>query len=300
MSDIRLTATSRTNLLSLNETTSLANRTQNRLSTGLKVSSAIDDATAYFASKSLSDRAADLTSRKDDIDQGISSLKAASNATDSAEKILKQIKGVAISVKTADDTTKADLTKQFTDLLSQLNSLVNDASYQGTNLVNSTAATLTVQFSEKTTASLTVTGRDLRAGALLTAANGGTVGGANASAVFSLLIAAAGTTGKSFTNIKASNLVKVIDKLTGFLDGAVSTVRAAASNLGTNITLLQTRSDFTAAYAESLSAGSDKLTLADLNTEGANLVALQTRQQLALKALSFAGQSQQAILSLLQ
>lgn len=291
MSDIKLTATSRANLLSLNQTTDLANRTQSRLATGLKVSSAVDDATAYFAAKGLSDRASDFTTRKGDIDQGISSLKTALNATESADKILKQIKGVAISAKTADDATKADLTKQFSDLLGQLNSLLGDASYQGTNLINSTTSSLTVKFSEVTTAQLTVQGRDLRAGALFTAAGNASDAG---SVVGAAVIGAAGFT--AYTT--ATALIDAVDSITDAVDAAVSTVRATASNLGSNITLLQTRSDFSTSYVNALTEGSDKLTLADLNEEGANLVALQTRQQLALKALSFAGQSEQSVLSL--
>jgi len=290
MADITLTATSRSNLLSLNQTTDLANRTQTRLATGLKVASAIDDATAYFASKNLSDRASDFSARKDEINQGISTLKAAVNATESADKLLKQIKGVAIAAKTADDTTKADLTAQFGDLLGQLNSLLGDASYQGTNLVNSTTQSLTVRFSEVTTAQLDVSSRDLRAGALFTAAAGGSAAG---TAVAAALIGAA-----SFTAVAASELITTINDITSAVDSAVSTVRAAASNLGSNITLLQTRADFTSNYVNSLTEGSDKLRLADLNEEGANLVALQTRQQLALQALNFAGQSEQNVLSL--
>ncbi|MFZ2872417.1 flagellin [Zavarzinia sp.] len=299
MADIKLTATSRSNLLSLNETTDLANRTQNRLSTGLKVSSAIDDATAYFAAKSLSDRASDLTTRKGDIDQGISSLKAAVNATQSAETLLKQIKGVAISAKTADDTTKADLSTQFSDLLNQLNSLLGDTSYQGTNLVNSTTQSLTVRFSEVTSAQVTINSRDLRAGALITVA---TAADAKGSDIFAAFLTGAGSAGAAagFSNIAASKLITTIDDITESLDGAISSVRATASSLGSNITLLQTRADFSENYSNSLTEGADKLTLADLNEEGANLVALQTRQQLALKALSFAGQSEQNVLSLLQ
>ena len=290
MADITLTSTSRSNLLSLNQTTDLANRTQTRLATGLKVASAIDDATAYFAAKSLSDRATDFSTRKDEINQGISTLKAAVNATESADKLLKQIKGVAISAKTADDTTKADLTAQFGDLLGQLNSLLGDASYQGTNLVNSTAQSLTVRFSEVTTAQLDVSSRDLRAGALFTVAGNASDAG---SVVAAALIGAA-----SFTAVATSELITTINDITSAVDSAVSTVRAAASNLGSNITLLQTRADFTSNYVNSLTEGSDKLRLADLNEEGANLVALQTRQQLALQALNFAGQSEKNVLSL--
>ncbi|RJF87086.1 flagellin [Oleomonas cavernae] len=292
MADIALTSTTRSNLLSLQQTTDLANRTQGRLSTGLKVASALDDAVAYFQSKGLSDRAADFTDRKNDIDQGISSLKAAVNATEAGDKILKQLKGIAISAKTADDTTKADLSAQFTDLLDQLNSLFGDASFQGTNLVNSTVQDLTIRFSEATTSELQINGRDLRAGALFTAA-------ANASDTGSDIFAAL-VGGSSFTAIAASALVTTINDLANTVDGAVSTVRAAAANLGSNITLLQTRLDFSKNYINTLTEGSDKLRLADLNEEGANLVALQTRQQLALQALQFAGQNEKAVLQLFQ
>ncbi|PWR18587.1 flagellin [Zavarzinia aquatilis] len=299
MSDIHLTSTSRANLLSLQDTTNLANRTQGRLSTGLKVSSALDDAVAYFQSKNLTDRTADLTERKDGIDQGISSLKSALNATQAAETILKQIKGVAISAKTADVETKADLTSQFSDLLNQLNSLLGDASYQGTNLVNSTTQNLTVRFSEVTSSEVVVNSRDLRAGALITAGGGGSAAG---SVILAAFLTGAGTAGAAngFSDIAASALISTIDTITDTLDTAISTVRAATASLGSNVTLLQTRLDFTKNYINSLTEGSDKLTLADLNEEGANLVALQTRQQLALKALSFAGQSEQNVLQLFQ
>ena len=68
--------------------------------------------------------------------------------------------------------------------------------------------------------------------------------------------------------------------------------------LGANVAILNTRLDFTAAYVNTLTAGAGKLTLADLNEEGANLLALQTRQQLGIQSLAFAGQSEQSILGL--
>ncbi len=68
--------------------------------------------------------------------------------------------------------------------------------------------------------------------------------------------------------------------------------------LGSNVALLQTRLDFTDNYVNTLQTGADKLTLADLTEEGANLLALQTRQQLGIQALSFAGQAEQGILAL--
>ena len=97
MSDITLTATARSSLLSLTNTASLMSRTQNRLTTGLKVASAIDDAVSYFKAKGLTDRAADFSGRKDEIDQGISSMKAAINGTTLVDSVLKQMKGIVNS-----------------------------------------------------------------------------------------------------------------------------------------------------------------------------------------------------------
>ncbi len=303
MADITLTSTTRANLLSLQQTTDLANRTQGRLSTGLKVANAIDDAVAYFQSKNLNDRAADFTDRKTEIDQGISSLKSALNVTEAADKVLKQLKGIVISARTADGTTRADLTAQFNDLATQLNSLLDDATYQGTNLVNATAGSLTVRFSNSTASQLVVAGRDLRISGLLNLNSGAGgnlsaallgVSGAGLNAGFSDLsdIGSAGV----FSSQQAA--FASLDALADQLDGAVNTVRAAASSLGANVTFLQTRLDFSKSYINTLTEGADKLSLADLNEEGANLVALQTRQQLALQALNFAGQSNQQVLSL--
>ena len=82
------------------------------------------------------------------------------------------------------------------------------------------------------------------------------------------------------------------------LDSALTTLRTQAQNLGTNVAVLQTRLDFTEDYVNTLEIGAAKLTLADLNEEGANLLALQTRQQLGIQALAFAGQAEQSILAL--
>ena len=82
------------------------------------------------------------------------------------------------------------------------------------------------------------------------------------------------------------------------MDSALATLRANASTLGSNVALLQTRLDFTEQYVNIIETGAAKLTLADINEEGANLLALQTRQQLGISALAFAGQAEQGILSL--
>jgi len=292
MADVTLSSSIRSNLLSLNQTSSLVQRTNSRLSTGLKVSSAIDDAVAYFQSKSLSDRASDLNTRKDGIDQGISSLKTALTTLESQEKLMVQMKGILLSAKSATNTERADLATQYQTLAAQITNLVNDASYQGLNLLNATTAQLTVQFSDKTAAQLQVQGVDVR----LTAIAGFTY--AAGTALGTDLTSASGLSGGGSVWSAVSNSVSVFDAIIEKMDSAITTVRSNAKTIGTNVALLQTRADFTKSYVNTLKEGADKLSLADLNEEGANLVALQTRQQLGIQALSFAGQQEQGVLSL--
>ncbi len=275
-------------------------RTQGRLTSGLKVASAIDDAVAYFKSQALSDRAADFSNRKLEIDQGISSVKAAVTGTSITDSVLKQMKGLINSARTADASTRATLTSQFNDLAKQISSAVKDASYQGLNLVSNSTASLTVYFNQGTTATLQVVAQNLQASVLVSALY--VAGGAASDGTLSIMLSAAGATANAgFSSLSDStSSAAVLDQLSGQIDSAVSTVRAASSRLGGNVTFLQTRLDFTTNYVNTQSEGSGKLTLADLNEEGASLVALQTRQQIGIQSLSLAGQQQQAIMSLLR
>ncbi len=270
--EVTLSAAIRTNLLALSDSTSLIDRTQSRLSTGLKVASPIDDATAFFESKSLSDRAIDLEDRKSGIDQAISSVSTALEAIEAVDSVLRQLKGLAIQAKSATGSQLTSIVSQFNELRTQISNLANDAEFQGLNLVNSSANSLTVEFSTSTSSTLTIDGVDI------TLNTGGT----------GLTVAAAAN----------FSLTSNIDTALAQIDADITTLRGNASTLGSNVALLQTRLDFTERYVNVLEEGAGKLTLADLNEEGANLVALQTRQQLGIQALAFAGQSEQSVLAL--
>jgi len=272
MPDITLSAAVRSNLLALSHTAGLIDRTQDRLSTGLRVNSPIDDAKAFFESKALSDRANTINEKKDSIDQAVSSVSVALEAVNSIDSLVEQLKGVvnsAASAATAAEFT--ELNAQYNSLILQIDNFTNDASYQGTNLINATGSTLTVYFSNTTTSVLTVASVDLRH---VTGTGLGIKTGATLSA--------------------ASLRTCAINQL----DAAIATLDSKAKSLGSNVALLQTRLDFSSSYANELQAGADKLVLADITEEGANLVALQTRQQLGISSLSFAGTSEQSVLSL--
>ena len=220
MADITLTATSRNSLLSLSNTASLMSRTTGRLTSGLKVASAIDDAVSYFKSKGLTDRASDFAGRKDEIDQGISSVKAAVNGTTLVDGILKQMKGIVNSVRTADSSTRSALSSQFNDLAKQINSAMGDASYQGLNLVDNSSASLTVYFNQGTSASLSVHAKNMRASKLLTTMTSG----ASAGTVVSDLINAAGGGTNGFSALTSQTSLSpaaVLDHVNSVIDKGI-------------------------------------------------------------------------------
>ena len=270
--DIHLSAASRANLLSLQNTTKLIGRTQERLATGQKVNSALDDAAAFFQAQGLTNRASDLSRTKDGIDQAIQTLKATIDGIDSATQIVEQLQGLAQSAKSASTAAdRSQLANQAELLAVQLNNLINDSSYNGINLIKATPDNLQVNFNEDATVELTIVGINLTA--------------ANLGADISTATNNWGTSG----DVNAD-----LDEYAS----ALGQLRTAASTIGSQNTLLQTRLDFVNNIVNTLSEGSDKLTLADTNEEGANLLALQTRQQLGINSLSLAAQSEQAILTL--
>lgn len=284
-SDIILGTATRQNLLSLQQINANLGTTQNHLATGLAVSSALDDAVKFFQSQSLNDRANDLSQRKDQIDQGISTLTAASNATQSAVTVLQQLQGVLNAAKTETASQRASSAKQFSTLAQQLDTLLNDASYQGLNLVNSSASSLSLQFSASTASKLTIAGQNLLYSKIVTAGKISKVSNAAKNLVTVGFSAVSNNTSKFDTAFQA-------------LQTAIGKVQAAAASIGGNVTFLQTRLDFTSQYIVTLQGGASKLTVADVNLESTNLVTLQTRQSLAIQSLSIATQSEQAVLRL--
>jgi flagellin-like hook-associated protein FlgL len=260
------------NLLELQRTATLIDRTQTRLSTGLKVNSAIDNASAFFTARALDNRASDLSSLKSNIDLAISSIQAAIDGIDSISDLVQQAKGLASNAKATGDTNeRSTLAVQFNELLGQIDSLANDSTFNGINLLKASPDNLDVIFNEDNTSNLTVTGLD------------------NTTASTGINIA---TAANNF------GLSSNIDTALTAISTALVTLRGNASTLGSNATILRTRLDFTENLVNTLEGGSGKLTLADLNEESANLLSLQTRQQLGLNSLSLAAQSERAILSL--
>lgn len=376
MADISLTASMRSNLLSLLQTQSLMDTTQERLSTGKKVNSAIDNPSSYYTAQSLTNRASDLNALLDSMGQGIQTIQAANegieaitdfvqqakalantardNATvkgttssgtytaaDDTKNITVKIEGVADQdikvtlentdsleqaatkiatalndgmdgVKDAEDTviggftatvengqikisnskgivanvsgtisgitfngeignsTRTTSMKQYNEILDQIDQLAKDSGYKGVNLLQGNS--LKVVFNEDRSSYLTING---------TFADTSDEG---------LKISRA----EDWTN--PDN--EAIDASISELENAITSLRNMASEFGNNYSIVENRENFTESLINVLEEGSDKLTLADMNEESANMLALQTRQQLAINSLSLASQAAQSVLSL--
>ena len=406
MADISLTASMRTNLLSLQNTQSLMDMTQERLSTGLKVNSAIDNAASYYTAQSLNNRANDLNALLDSMGQGIQTIQAANEGIEAITDFVEQAKAIAnsardvasktdikglqakfsdvgvpttpktatgtslefevtrtdgttldkslkdavdkvnaeleaadlqakslddyvaqvkkaieaggtefakiVDIKVDDKTGKITFTAkagynikatgagdlaglgkdpdagtptndvtstvavntdrqkyalQFNEILTQIDNLAKDAGYKGINLLQMN--TLTVIFNEDRSSQIEVKGTD-------------------ASSVGLML-------DEAVNNWQTNEDIETSIRQT---EEAISSLRIMASDYGNYYSIVQNRQSFTKSLVNVLTEGADNLTLADMNEESANMLALRTRQQLAINSLSLASQAAQGVLQL--
>lgn len=265
---IGLSGAVRSNLFSLQQTARQGEQTDNRLASGLRVRDPLDGASEFFAAQSLSNRAQDLTRTKDGVDQAISAVQAATGGLDAIGQLAQQAEGLALAARNAGDPAqRAALAGQFNELRGQIDSLTRDAGFNGTNLVQASPDDLDVSLNEDGSSSLTIQGADSSSAGL-------------------------GIDATTFATDAD------IDAALAQTQSALSQVRTTTATLGASTSALQTRLDFTRDLANTLESGAASLTRADLTEEAANRLAVDTRQQVGLNALSLAGQSETAILGL--
>ncbi len=272
MTDIVLTAGVRSNLLQLQQTSALITATQSKLATGKRVNSALDNPVNYFTAQGLTNRASDLSNLLDSTSTAINTIQAANNGITAITKLVQSAQAlVSQAQQTSDTTIRAGLATQYSAIRGQIDQLAGDSGFNGINLLDSTnSANLTVVLNERGTSSVTINAVNFTsAGALAINSASNNFGG-------TADITAASTD----------------------LTAALTTLRSQAQAFGSSLSTVQIRQDFTKATINTLQTGADALTLADSNEEGANLLALQTRQQLSTTALSLASQASQAVLRL--
>ena len=373
--DIVLSAGIRSNLLALQGTAELQARTQQRLATGKKVNSALDNPINFFTASALTNRAGDLGNLLDSVSNAVQTLNAANNGLTSLTKLVQNAQAIVQQAQQSSGSTAkyvgtvSSLTGATSFAVTSGNTItIND----GTNTTTITlAATLTVQQIIDAVNTGTATGVKAELstdGKLLLEAAGAntiTIGGsasiadeaqfgltkgtvvaagtlnatrsslaAQFDAIRSQIDQLAGDSGFNGVNLLNGDSLKVVfnekntssllitgvtynsaglgiaASTTGFqtdqsintalgnLTAALSTLRLQASNFGSSLSVVQIRQDFTKATINTLQTGADNLTLADTNEEGANMLALQTRQQLSTTALSLAAQASNSVLKL--
>jgi flagellin len=157
MPDIVLSSAVRDNLLSLKKTAAFQETTQNRLATGLKVNSALDNPNSYFTAQSLNDRAGDLSNLLDNMGQAVQTLRAADDGITSITKLVESAKAIANqALQTSSEYERRQFAIQYNAILEQIEDMAKDSGYKGKNLLAGAGNELEVIFNEDSTSNLTV------------------------------------------------------------------------------------------------------------------------------------------------
>ena len=282
MASVALSSALRANLVNLQQSEGLLSKTQERLNTGKRVATALDNPSNFFAAAGHTQRADLLTSLKDGLGEAIQTVKEADKGVAAIKDLVEGIRGQITQARSAlNDTTNsttllAGVATNYNELVRQLNSTQTDSAYKGVNFLS--GGSLTVNFNENATTTLVVTGF-------------------NASAS-GLAITSGQATGSGGTNSGTFATVANLNSIETTLNSALATLQTQSANLSANLTILSTRNTFLTDTVNTLREGATKLTEADQNEEGANLLTLQTRQQLGITALSLSSQAAQGILRL--
>jgi len=281
ISDISLTAGMRANLISLQGTVDLLNRTQQRLATGKKVNSALDNPTNFFTNQLLNQTATNFAAYKDQMGNAVQIIDAANNGITGITALIESAKGIANSaLGTTNTTTVLSYAQQYDAIMTQITNLALDSGYNGTNLLSANG--LTVSFSSSNTLSVTTVGAG-------TAVSFTQLGLTTASVASASAWSVAGA-----TTVTSANITQALSNLAT----AETTLQTAAAGIAANLSVINARQDFTTAMIQTLQTGADNLVLADTNEEGANMLMLQTRNALGTTALSLSSQAAQSVLRL--
>ena len=339
MSGISVNSGIRASLTQLSRTTAAFDQTTNRLATGKKVSSAIDNPTNFFASVNLNDRAEGLSSRLDSMGQAVQRIQAADNGISTVRSYISAMKGVVNNaLGNTDSDARADLGKQFNELIHQIGTAAADSGYQGINLLQTSGEdgeSETVQFNETFDQStLEVKGFNMETGTCTALWYISAISASDITGVTTINIEGIGTgvgqaalvlatqdgdeavgiqaydsSGMTTANSADAATVNwgasgegykdLLSNVLKQLEAYDNELKTQASALANNLSTITTREEFSSNMIDTLTEGADKLTLADLNEEGANLLALQTQNQLATQSLSLASQNSQSVLQLI-
>lgn len=305
MSSIMTNTAALTALQSLNSTNKSLETTQNRISTGYRVSTASDNAAYWSIATSMrSDNKANSVVQ-DALGLGAAKVDTAYTAMDKAIKVVDEIKQKVLLAKTASSEDRSKIQTEISSLQAQLKDNIGGASYAGSNLLKTDSASTT----DTKLSVITSYNRDA-AGAVTT----GTIEVdysktrlIDSNATPAGILDKAGTaSGVSILSISVSSLTGVtgatesaqFDNMLTDIEAGLKAMGTGAAELGAAKGRIDLQSSFVSSLSDSIEKGVGQLVDADMNQESTRLQALQVQQQLGIQALSIANSSSQQILSL--
>ena len=260
-------------LQNLSATQSDLSTTQTRINTGLKVASAKDDGAIWAIAQNQRATSQSLDAVKDSLQRSSSTVDVALAAGETVSDLLLQMKSKALAASdvTLDTNSRVALNDDFKSLRDQIQKAVDNADFNGANMVKSSGTTVMALANADGNQLITVEAQDLSLGS--TALNG------------------IDDTSSIGTQSMASSMIATVNS-------AIVSVSSALSKLGTGSKSIAAHLTFVGKLQDTLDAGVGNLVDADLAKESAKLQALQTKQQLGIQALSIANQSTSPLMSL--
>jgi flagellin len=256
----------------LNKTESELQTTQTHINTGLKVATAKDDGATFAIAQNMRGNVAGYQAVSDSLNRGVSTVDVALSAGQSISDLLNELKAKALAAADAslDTASRNALNADFTALRDQITAIVQNAQFNGTNLVDGSVGVITALASADGSKKITVDGVTLSlSGSVVTIK----------------------TTSTISTQAKASTMISTIN-------ASIQNVNAALAKLAAGSKKFTIQNDFVSKLVDTLNTGIGNLVDADMAVESARLQSLQVKQQLGVQALSIANSQPQIILSL--
>jgi flagellin len=280
-----------------------------RLATGKRVNDALDNPLNYFMARGFDKDKRDLANLQDSQNIGLQTLQKTVKTIESITKLVETMQALGRQARQSNDTSVRDtLGLQIGNLIQQIDELTEDAGFNGRNLLRETPDTLQIDFNTGTGANRT---RLVVAGVSLRGNSTDATGGLNfhnntgPNGDIGVTFATTGTPpdphnytfNSTQWSVNAAGNTR-LDNFVAQTQRAINNLAAQGATFAMNLTVVQVRLDYSKSWQRNFSETIDMLTSADMNEEGANLSALQTRQQLAVTSLSLANRSDQSILRL--
>ncbi|SDE25707.1 flagellin [Kordiimonas lacus] len=264
-------------LQNLNKTSSRLDSVQGQINTGLKVSSAKDNAAVYAIAQKLRGDLAGFSAVQSSIDRAISTLDVSIAAAEAVSDLLIEMKEKAVAAKDpgVSDADRTVLNDDFVQLREQAKSIVENAEFNGTNAVKDGGDDIVAITDSTGDSTITITAQSLAFGVPPGA-------GPNIELSSDATISIVGNATTAVTEI----------------DNSITNLNTVLSEFGAGVKRLELQKQFTTKLADSIEVGIGNLVDADMAKTSAELQSLQVKQQLGLQALSIANQAPSATLSL--